>query len=156
MPIDDQLIEELKCNLNKRDHFLNEALALPCGHSCCKNCIVAESGKKFFCKYPGCNEYHKIRFVDDLKPVRNIEDSIKKFDKELKEIIYKKLHDLNEKANEENAINNFNSISNGIEMNIDVRVESLKEDIHNSILLALQDIQMRKEEKLKYKNIFKL
>jgi hypothetical protein len=112
MSSDDELVDSIKCNLNKRDHFLNEALTLPCGHSSCKNCISSENGKRFCCRYPGCNEYHKIRFVDELKPEGTVEALIKRFDKSLKEIIHQKLHNMNEKVDKEIYLDNLNSILN--------------------------------------------
>lgn len=51
--ISDGTYEEFECALSLDKHFLETPIALPCGHSVCRNCIPKGPNQKIVCKVCG-------------------------------------------------------------------------------------------------------
>ena len=133
MPISEDLVDALRCNFSGRDHFLIDALILPCGHSICKECAQDSLGDvSFFCAFPGCEKSHLIKNLDHLKNNSTVQVLIKTYENDLFELAKKDFEKLVSDCEVSAQTKIIQQTLNEIDEQIDKRAEELTQQLNSA------------------------
>jgi hypothetical protein len=125
------VINALRCSLNTSDHFLENAYILPCGHNACMRCIKSMKGRQFECQFQDCKKKQTVKDIGKLTANPTVPILLKMHSKQLYEFVKRdcdKLSNQLENVNFEEVIETNVSL---IELDIDVKIESLKAELDN-------------------------
>ena len=127
--LSEETLNSLKCCLDSKDHLLKEALILKCNHSACKRCIEKKLGREFTCEFPGCGKKYKTKKIDKLQQNTEISGLLETHKKEILDMINKEFNKMFLDLRDINIENIIDSNCDIIELEIDIKIESLKNEL---------------------------
>jgi hypothetical protein len=131
MSLTEEILNTIKCCLDAKDHFLKEPLLLKCSHSACKRCIERKKGHEFTCEFPGCGRKYKMKKVDKLQSNTILSELIETHKNDLLEMIKNEFNKIFLNLRDINIEGMIDSNCDIIELEIDLKIESLKNELDN-------------------------